>query len=435
MLEGSDRSINRVTVSLRFVPVKMVLDPSESINNMGNLRVDVLDADNLPAADRNGYSDPFCRFQLNGKEVYKTKIQKRTLHPAWNEFFECPIPSRTGANFKVKVMDWDMGDKDDLLGEATINLEILDPFRPKETVLNLDGKSGVLRLKLLFKPDYVTRRRIGSSTFGPTFSGTFATPGKVIGAPVKGVGIVGGGVVKGASFLKKGFSRNKPGSPSHVNGGIPATPEKDEPITDGVRPGDLGHPGPPFASDARNFSPMTPPHSRTRSIGAASAASGAPGGGPSKTETGRANFTILSASGFPVGAKIQVHIRQMTAKGEKDVHKTKSIKSASGHVAWDQSPETCRVPCAPDTQFRIKVKDDKLLKDEDLGEAMFFIDDSFHGSERDVPVGEGTVRVKTAYTMDDDGASLLGGSGSVKDSPRHRRSFIGRSTRATPPQP
>ena len=414
----------------------MILDPSESINNMGTLRVDVLDADDLPAADRNGYSDPFCRFQLNGKEVYKTKIQKKTLHPAWNEFFECPIPSRTAANFKVRVMDWDIGDKDDLLGEATINLEILDPFKQKETILNLDGKSGVLRLKLLFKPDYVTRQRVGSSTFSATFSGTFAAPGKVIGAPVKGVGMVGGGVVKGASFLKKGFTRRK--SVGAANGGFPDTPKKEEPVPtvtmDGMVPGTPNSPGPRFESN-RNFSPVTPPHHRTTSIGAASTASGAPGGGiPGRAaETGSANFTILSASGFPMGAKIQVHIRQMTVKGDKDVHKTKALKSVSGQVAWDQSPEMFRVQCAPDTQFKIKVKDGKLLKDEDLGEAMFFIDDSFHGSERGVQVGAGQVRLKTAFTMNEDGASMLGGS--LKDSPRGaRKSFMGRSSRATTPQ-
>ena len=411
----------------------MVLDPSESINNMGTLRVDVLDADNLPAADRNGYSDPFCRFNLNGKEVYKTKIQKKTLHPAWNEFFECPIPSRTGAVFKVKVMDWDIGDKDDLLGEAVINLEILDPFRPKETVLQLDGKSGVLKLKLLFKPDYVTRQRVGSSTFSATFSGTFAAPGKVIGAPVKGVGMVGGGVVKGASFLKKGFSRNKSVNKAEVNGDLPETPEKDETMTDGVTPGTPSHPGPQFEA-TRNFSPATPPHSRTKSFGGASTASGAPGGlTPSRgTETGNANFTILSASGYPTGTKLQIHVQQVTGKGGKDVHKTKAIKATSGQVSWEQSPEIFRVQCAPDTQFKIKVKEDKLLKDEDLGEALFFIDDSFHGSEKSVQVGEGQVRIKTAYTMNEDGASIM--AGSIKDSPRNRKSFMGRSSRGTTPQ-
>lgn len=71
----------------------MELDPSESFNNSGTLRVDVLDAADLPAADRNGYSDPYCKFFLDGKEVYKTATQKKTLHPAWNEFFEVQVSS------------------------------------------------------------------------------------------------------------------------------------------------------------------------------------------------------------------------------------------------------------------------------------------------------------------------------------------------------
>lgn len=86
-LKDDEGRINSVKVSLKYIPVKMTLDPSESINNMGKLRVDVLDASDLPSADRNGFSDPYCKFELNGKDVFKTKVQKKTLHPAWNEFF------------------------------------------------------------------------------------------------------------------------------------------------------------------------------------------------------------------------------------------------------------------------------------------------------------------------------------------------------------
>lgn len=178
---------------------------------MGKLRVDVLDAQNLPSADRNGYSDPFCKFVLNGKDVFKTKTQKKTLHPAWNEFFEVDIASRTAAKFAVNVMDWDFGDKADRLGSADINLDLLEPFKASDYTLNLDGKSGTVRLRLLFRPDYVTRARQGTSTF----SGTFATPGKIVtgvaGAPIKGVGFAAGGVVKGASFIRHGFKSKKKG--------------------------------------------------------------------------------------------------------------------------------------------------------------------------------------------------------------------------------
>jgi Ca2+-dependent lipid-binding protein len=98
-LKDRDGGLYKIKVSLKYIPVKMDLDPSESINNMGKLRVDVLDAADLPAADRNGFSDPYCKFELNGKEVYKTQKQKKTLHPAWNEFFEVDVASRTAADF------------------------------------------------------------------------------------------------------------------------------------------------------------------------------------------------------------------------------------------------------------------------------------------------------------------------------------------------
>ena len=114
------------------------------------------------------------------------------------------MASRT-AEFNVKVIDWDFGDKADLLGTAEINLKLLNLFKSKEMILGLNGKSGVLRLKLLFKPDYVTRSRQGSSTF----LGTFPTPSKVISAPVKGIGIVGGSIAKDTSFLRYGFSSKK----------------------------------------------------------------------------------------------------------------------------------------------------------------------------------------------------------------------------------
>ncbi|KAL9600817.1 MAG: hypothetical protein Q9219_002955 [cf. Caloplaca sp. 3 TL-2023] len=414
VLKGSDGSTNRVTVSLRYIPVKMQLDPSESINNQGNLRVDVLDADDLPAADRNGFSDPYCKFDLNGKEIYKTKVQKKTLHPAWNEYFECPVASRTAAKFNVKVMDWDFGDKADLLGTAVINLELLDPFKPKEVILGLDGKSGVLRLKLLFKPDYVTRSRQGSSTF----SGTFATPGKVIGAPVKGVGMVGGGVVKGASFLRHGF-KSKKDSSREVSNGNTASSTTDGPMTNGNR---VETPviNEPTVDGSPGLPPQTPPHARSRSFGGASVASAA-GGTPGKSETGSAIFTILAASGFPQGSKVQVHVKQPTgAKGGKEVHKTKAIKCAGEQVEWDH--EMFQVSCSADTQFQLLVKDDKMFGDELLGEALFFVDDSSTGVEKAVKVGSGEVTLKTTFVQREE---------SIKDSPKsvHRKSFLSKRDR------
>lgn len=402
-LKGGGRE-SKVTVSMRFLPVKMQLDPSESFNNAGNLRVEVLDADDLPAADRNGKSDPYCKFNLNGKEVYKTKTIKKTLHPAWNEFFETPIRSRTAADFKVDVYDWDFADKADHLGAAQIPLEALEPFQAQEVVIKLDGKSGVLRLKMLFKPDYVTRARQGSSTF----SGTFAAPGKVIGAPVKGATFVGGaaigGVSKGASFLSKGFRRGTSGShnpkPSvDSNGGLTDMRETsmDVPPSGGMQNG--------FDSPA---SPSTP-HSRQRSFGAVNQSPA--------VEQGVATISVLSAAGFQDDTKLEVRVMHDSPKGLKEVIKTKTVKAKTGEATFEGEKQ---VPCSADNAFRITVRDHHTFGSEDLGEASFFINDQSMGGTQEVKVGNGTVTVRSSFKPTDNG-SLRPGS-AVPESPGARKS-------------
>lgn len=424
---------DKVTVLMKYLPINMRLDPSESMNNMGSLRVDILDAADLPSADRNGFSDPYCKFELNGESVYKSKVQKKTLHPAWNEFFETPIPSRTAAKFNVKVMDWDFGDKADFLGEAGINLEMLEPMLSQEITLTLDGKkgpgtAGVIRLRLLFKASYVTRSRQGSSTF----SGTIGPAGKVLGAPVKGVGkvgsTVGGGLVKGATFMRHGFKSGKTPTTAefnHTNGHAEletplqsvetptATPPRAAPLMD-------SEPQPP--------STPTPSHGRSPSI-ASKSAGGTPGG---SGETGTAEISILSAKGYPPGTKVQVYVKQLAASGSKsakELLKTKAIKCSSpdSPVNWDS--ESVKVNCAPDAQFQIQVKDHGMFGGEDLGETLFHIDDSGSASEKAVNVGGGTVIVKSRFQQAD--VSSLSASSSWKG---NRRSFLSKrdSRQSTP---
>lgn len=415
----SDKGLNKVIVELKYLPVKMQLDPSESINNMGTLRVDVLDAADLPSADRNGFSDPYCKFKLNGKDVYKTKTQKKTLHPAWNEFFETPVPSRTAADFKVDVYDWDFGDKADWLGSAIINLSVLEPFQPQELTYQLDGKSGAIRLKMLFRPDYITRARQGSSTF----SGTFAPAGKVIGAPVKGVGKVGGGVVKGASFIKRGILGRVGGkseSADGVNGSLTATEvAEEEPVMSTPTKGE--------ATAKDPGSPATPlSHSRTKSNMSTNTTDNAAKGG----ETGTASFIIVSATGYPAKADVQVHVKQAGAKG-KELFKTKAMKSSTGTVEFDENQENFKVSTTADAQFQLLVKDHDTFRSKDLGEALFFVSDQGTGSEQMVKVGSGTVLLRSSFTPQAAGyAESLRPTTSGRDSPdsrrEGRRSFFGR---------
>lgn len=419
-MKDDDGKTSAVKVSLKYVPVKMQLDPSESINNMGNLRVDVLDAAELPSADSNGKSDPFCKFELNGQEVFKTKVQKKTLHPAWNEFFEVPVPSRTGANFYVKVMDWDFADKPDFLGGADIKLEQLEPFKAQEVKLILDGKSGVLRLRLLFRPDYVTRTRQGTSTF----SGTFAAPGRIVtgvaGAPIKGATGIVHGVGKGASFIKRGFTSRKKDEDSSP---VPALAESpvvingaDSSPSSGLkRSGNLGISDNDISPDASPTPAIGAAngHSRTTSFGAASIHS-AMGGSPA---TGTATFTIVSATGFPPSSDVYVVVQQKAPKS-KTIGKTKHHKAHDGVFKYG---ETFKCSCAPDAAFVIQAKENHTFSsDEDLGEHFLPVHDD---AEKEYPVGSGSVLVKTTFVSSEPngGESLNPGSPAR---PFSRRSFM-----------
>lgn len=424
---------SKITVSLKYLPVKMRLDPSESFNNQGTLRVDVLDAADLPAADRNGFSDPYCKFVLNDKEVYKTKTQKKTLHPAWNEYFEVPVRSRTAADFVVNVYDWDFGDKADFLGKSAINLEILEPFQQQEVTLNLDGKSGAIRLRMLFKPDYVVRSRQGSSTF----SGTFAVPGKVIGAPVKGVGkgaaFVGGNVVRAGTFLGRGFKRRKSrganGDEDFERPGSDDRPSTDVPVVsiEGSPSGNTTSISAEPTTPNRN----TTEHSRHRSWGAQSFASRKGDSAPGSAENGTATIQILSADGFPPGTNLRVFIHM----GKKETHKTDHIKTSTGSVEFPD--ETFKVQCSADTFFKVTVKDHATFgRDEELGDAQFTIDDSSPaGGERNVGVGKGMVVIRSSFSpaTHDDAASAVG-SVSPRVS-KERRGLLGRSKDRSPAPP
>jgi hypothetical protein len=396
---------NKITVSLKYIPIKMRLDPSESFNNQGILRVDVLDAADLPAADRNGFSDPYCKFVLNDLDVYKTKTQKKTLHPAWNEYFEVPVRSRTAADFVVNVYDWDFGDKADFLGKSSINLELLEPFTPQEVTLTLDGKSGKIRLRMLFKPNYVVRSRQGSSTF----SGTFALPGKVIGAPVKGVGkgaaFVGGNVVRAGTFLGRGFKRRKSRAGEDDFSERPDSssgrPSADTPIISVE--GDTAVPQTSPTSGDRDRN-----HNRHRSWGAQSFASRFnDSGAPQPGETGTAHISILSADGFPPNTNVRVFVKL----GAKEIHKTDHHKTATGSVDFGAESESFKTPCTADAFFKIVVKDHaKFGRDEELGEGTFTVDDQgAGGGEKNVGVGKGMVVIRSRFESAD-GASNGGTS-------------------------
>ncbi|KAJ7462762.1 C2 domain-containing protein [Mycena galericulata] len=200
-LQDEERPPSTVMIESRYVPVPVTLEPRESINNQGVLRVDLLDGSDIRGVDRGGKSDPFAVFTLNGQKVHKSQTKKKTLSPVWNENFTAQVPSRVAADFSVEIFDWNQIGTAESLGVAHINLSDFEPFESVERTLDLvssKGQSGHIRVHLMFQPEIIAKSRKSTSTFSTAgramtqFGGLPVTAGKGVLHGVTGVFKKGG---------------------------------------------------------------------------------------------------------------------------------------------------------------------------------------------------------------------------------------------------
>ncbi|TIB85174.1 hypothetical protein E3Q10_04275 [Wallemia mellicola] len=204
--EGDNTS--KLKLSSRYVPVEIELSLRESVNNQGNLRVEVHNAKGLASADRNGKSDPYAVFLLEGEKVYKTETKKKTLNPEWDEYFEVEVPNRVDGNFMIEVYDWDRMSAADLLGVAKVDLTAFEPLESTEFTYDLkDGESGDqgnIKVSFVFKPSFIIKTRSRTSTFSHAGRALTQVGGIGIGAGkgvVHGAGHIGKGAMSGAGFI------------------------------------------------------------------------------------------------------------------------------------------------------------------------------------------------------------------------------------------
>jgi Ca2+-dependent lipid-binding protein len=248
-----------VTITCKYIPTDIKIEPVESVNNMGFLTVWAVGAKNLRGADRGGKSsDPYVAFSLNGERMMKSKVIKKTLNPTWDEKLgECEVPSRVHAEAVFEVFDWDQVGNPDKLGNAIVDLGELEPFEPFEKTYSLSGKGALddssLTLKFIFRPEFISNRTRKGTSLGRTFTAGVGGVGRLgvgaAGLAGKGVGTVGkgafgvvGGVGKGVGGVGKGaFGLVRGRHASHSDGGVPAVPE----LPEGIEPAAIAPDGMP----------------------------------------------------------------------------------------------------------------------------------------------------------------------------------------------
>ncbi|WWD20758.1 hypothetical protein CI109_105235 [Kwoniella shandongensis] len=358
--DGSNRTIIRLAA--KFVPVDITLEARESINNMGVLRVDVVEAKGLMAADRSGKSDPYAVFTLNGMRVFKSDTKKKTLHPVWNESFETMIPSRVAAKFNFEIFDWDRVGTATPLGNGWIDLAALEPFEATELTLPVHtekhGDKGTLHIRMLFQPEIIARARQSTTSFG--------TVGRVV-TTVGGVPLgVGKGVIHGGGAVAMG-KKDKSGKDVLM--------EENEPVASPTGPVALGATVPNGAGAGYELPAGQTSIPTGEGLDGAVPGSGVPesnattlpvGTGHAPTEPGILGVTVIGAKDLKSGKESGVNKAYVQVKLGSRSFKTDHVKSQTPE--WN---ETFTFNVVPGTStFIVTVYDHHTLgKDNELGEA------------------------------------------------------------------
>ncbi|XP_055347063.1 synaptotagmin-C-like [Paramacrobiotus metropolitanus] len=101
------------------------------------LTLQVLRARNLKAADKTGFSDPYCKILVvpgRAEYKYRTRHIQQNLNPEWKETFTFQGIDPNEIHHKkieITVWDWDRLSADDFLGEVIVDLTGIQNCSPK----------------------------------------------------------------------------------------------------------------------------------------------------------------------------------------------------------------------------------------------------------------------------------------------------------------
>ncbi|CAO0794356.1 unnamed protein product [Mucor circinelloides] len=418
-----------IRLSFKFIPaIQFQLDPSESLENQGNLTVTLVSASGLKAADRGGTSDPYCVFRINKEKVYKSQTYKKQLAPVFkNESFTAPVVARNKAEFDVKIYDWDQIGSDTLLAEGPIPIADLESFAVQEVDVPLRG--GSIKLRLKWEPQLLARKREGTSLLGSTtriLTGGTGLAGDVVGYGVGaggkvltgGTRMVGGAIGGGTKVVGGAIG----GGIGAIGGGIGAIgrgfgkigghgkkPSAEIPI--------VAVNGTEELSDSRVASPIVSPVNSQHLVGTNTAEH-------QPDMTHRESASVLSSTGS-IGSprsvfedrekNVTIKVNVVEARnlkgcgrdkmsdpycrvklGKNSIHKTKHLKK-NLNPEWN---ETFTTKVFGTSVLEFMVRDHNTLADADIGEVSFNVSEhvdegkSFDGWLALSPNGTGEIHIQ-----------------------------------------
>ncbi|CAK9805599.1 Synaptotagmin 1 [Anthophora plagiata] len=114
--------------------------------NASTLAVTVIQAQELPALDMGGTSDPYVKVYLlpDKKKKFETKVHRKTLNPVFNETFTFKVPYSDIVNKTLvfAIFDFDRFSKHDQIGEVKVLLCTVDLAQTIEEWRDLQSVEG-----------------------------------------------------------------------------------------------------------------------------------------------------------------------------------------------------------------------------------------------------------------------------------------------------
>ncbi|QLG73085.1 hypothetical protein HG535_0E01690 [Zygotorulaspora mrakii] len=445
-----------IELSCLYVPSSQSIPESDTVLDTGYLDLNVISASNLLSMDRNGYSDPFFYIFIDGVEIHKSKIVKKTLSPVWNEKIKIPVPSRSRNDVEIRLYDWDRAGDNDSLGFVSLDLSKIKPKKKESWELPLDTQ-GTIKMEGVFTACYmkpplnanqIKKMNFASATFN-TISG--AGLGTVTGVSNVGLGLATGGIGaatggleratsgldrgfdKGAKFLKSPFghdSSKKKKKQSQASHPIPLPEYETRGSSDANHRKSLGFaeakasldidrtvPNNEYATvqnldpktklpagdsnsspqDARSASITSKENTHTRNVSQASsfARTLAPNG------TYRGTATIIGAENL--GKAIQIKVSLAQGGRLKSIYRTRTVKADEKVIA--KFDETCSFKASPEANLVFAaISHHKFTKDKEIGIAQITLNDPQiqRGEQIAMRLADGRILFKLDYGADED---------------------------------
>lgn len=155
----------------KYDPSYVILDYDDRVRvcRLFPLQLHIVAAENLQAADRNGLSDPYVVFRVEGSHppsgvepTGKTKVVKASLNPHWDQVFDLFVRDPWDFQIDFRLWDKDTLNPDDPLGMTVLSVASLvegedhSEVKSIETWLPISGATGRLLVRITGLPSRAT---------------------------------------------------------------------------------------------------------------------------------------------------------------------------------------------------------------------------------------------------------------------------------------